>query len=162
MSEADPTTSQVVRELQLNTDPIEELMFSPWTDPNAPQILVSLAREIDFWDIRYLLNNPFADRLTSPGKSSNRFKKRSQISPLPPFSRDQSVFSFRPIEKNGWQEKRGPSDRPELLACIRLIGKAKKIVANPDFSQFVSVDNEGEIYHLKLFDKDLLATTPQS
>lgn len=159
MQAFDPKTSKLIQRLQLHNDSIEDLLFSPWDDPNAPLVLVSLAREIGFWDIKHMVNNPFNDRLTSPKQHSQRFKKRSQILPLHP-SKQDPLFSFQTIEKkNIWQNKKGSGDRPELLACVRLIGRAEQLVASPDFTQFVTLDNEGEIYHLKVLDKDM-ATTP--
>lgn len=134
---------------------IEDLLFSPWHEPNSPLVLVSLSREICFWDVRHMVNNQHLnDSFGSQRQPSQRFKKRSQISPKHPM-KNESYFTFNPVQNNIWSDKKGPFDHPELLSCIRLIGKAQKLISSPDFSQFVTLDNEGEIYHLKLHDKDL-------
>lgn len=56
-------------------------------------------------------------------------------------------------EKN-WSKKTGPAKKRELLSCIKFLGKsAKKVVINEDFTRFVTIDNEGNIYHLRLINQ---------
>lgn len=58
---------------------------------------------------------------------------------------------------NFWANKRGSKDKQELLACIKFAGnKAEKVYPNKDFTEFVTIDDEGEIYFLKA--KELIAT----
>lgn len=141
------------------TESVNDLLFSPWiadSNANTPIVLVSLSQEISFWNINHVINNPFEPTVKSPARRSARFRPSSQI--LSPDKKENSLsaslkhFTFNPVCDNLWQNKKGPSDKPELLACIRLSGQAEKIVANTDFTQFVTVDNEGEIYHLRLYD----------
>lgn len=55
---------------------------------------------------------------------------------------------------NPWHGKTGSSDKPELLSCIKLVAKsAKRIIYNEDFTRFVTIDNEGNVYHLRLIDE---------
>lgn len=152
-----PSLSQPIEILHCN-ESVNDLLFSPWiadTTPNTPIVLVSLSQEISFWNINYIINNPFEQTLKTPTRRSNRFRPPSQV--LSPDKKENSLsastrFTFNPVSDNLWYNKRGSSDKPELLACIRLSGQAEKIVANTDFTQFVTVDNEGEIYHLRIFD----------
>ncbi|XP_063709828.1 uncharacterized protein LOC134838265 [Culicoides brevitarsis] len=153
-----PPSFSVIETLNCR-ESVNDLLFSPWvpdTNANIPIVLVSLSQEISFWNINYVINNPFEKTQNRPViRRSGRFQQPNPV--MSPNRRENSLsassrFSFNPIVDNLWQNKRGSSDKPELLACLRLSGQAEKIVATEDFRQFVTVDNEGEIYHLRLFD----------
>lgn len=152
-----PTFLSPIEILHCN-ESVNDLLFSHWkadTIPNTPIVLVSLSQEISFWNINHVINNPFEPANKTPIRRSNRFRPPSQA--VTPDKKENSLsasnrFTFNPVTDNLWQNKKGASDKQELLACIRLSGQAEKIVANTDFTQFVTVDNEGEIYHLRLFD----------
>lgn len=153
-----PTFLSPIEILHCN-ESVNDLLFSPWipdNNANTPIVLASLSQEISFWNINHVINNPFEPATNkTPIRRSARFRPPSQV--ISPDRRENSLsasnrFTFNPVCDNLWQNKKGPSDKPELLACIRLSGQAEKIVANADFTQFVTVDNEGEIYHLRLFD----------
>uniref|UniRef100_A0A336KW62 CSON000568 protein n=1 Tax=Culicoides sonorensis TaxID=179676 RepID=A0A336KW62_CULSO len=152
-----PTFLQPPEILHCN-ESVNDVLFSPWKSdisPNTPVVLVSLSQEISFWNVNYVINNPFEPTIKSPIRRSARFRPPSQV--MSPDKKENSLsatsrFTFNPVNDNLWTNKRGSSDKPELLACIRLSGQAEKIVSNKDFTQFVTVDNEGEIYHLRLFD----------
>lgn len=56
---------------------------------------------------------------------------------------------------NPWCGKTGSSDKPELLSCIKFVGTtAEKLFINEKFDTFITIDNEGEIYYLKINNLD--------
>lgn len=56
------------------------------------------------------------------------------------------------VQTNPWTGKLGPTEKPELLACIQLIGNsAVQIFSNKMFTKFVTIDDEGEVYYLQIF-----------
>lgn len=57
------------------------------------------------------------------------------------------------IAANPWLKKNGASDKLELLSCIKFIGnRADKFYSNDDFTRFITIDNEGNIYYLRVID----------
>ncbi|XP_055383410.1 uncharacterized protein LOC129613396 isoform X2 [Condylostylus longicornis] len=59
--------------------------------------------------------------------------------------------------QNVWSNKKGPSDKPELLSCIKYAGgRAEKFYANSTFTKFVTIDDEGEYYFLTVQDATLI------
>lgn len=135
---------------------VMHMIFSPWTGPNDPLILMSLAGSVNFWNIRSLQNNPLAmKKKDTPGRLrvSQRFK-----SPLKSVNIGADLLTATEnLNINGatnpWHKKHGASDKPELLACIKLVAKtAKRIICNDEFTRFVTIDNEGNIYHLRMIE----------
>lgn len=56
------------------------------------------------------------------------------------------------VQTNPWTGKLGPTEKPELLACIQLIGNsAEQIFTNTNFTKFITIDAEGEVYYLQIF-----------
>lgn len=52
--------------------------------------------------------------------------------------------------ENPWSEKIGSVEKPELLSCIKFVGSsAEKIFTNKNFTKFITIDNEGEVYFLQ-------------
>lgn len=52
---------------------------------------------------------------------------------------------------NPWIGKRGASNKLELLSCIKFVGNAaEKIYANQQFTKFITIDSDGEIYYLDI------------
>lgn len=86
---------------------------------------------------------------------SNRFKSPKPITPTSPDSTLLSATENLTLnDSNPWRKKTGASDKRELLSCIKLVAKsAKRIVFNEDFTRFVTIDNEGNIYHLRMIDE---------
>lgn len=56
------------------------------------------------------------------------------------------------VQSNPWAGKLGPTEKPELLSCIQLIGNAaEQIFIDKNFTKFVTIDDEGEVYYLEIF-----------
>lgn len=146
-----------MQELNSHKRAITNLQFSPWSDPNDPLILLSLSESVIFWNIRSIQNNPFNLKRKEPTDkrfgASARFRSPLKLSSpssdtlLSPLN----TLSLRDTTSNSWQNKSGSSDKRELLSCIKLVAKmAKRIICSDDFTRFVTIDNEGNIYHLRL------------
>lgn len=132
---------------------INFLQFSPWLDNEGPIVLLSLANSINFWNISHIQNNKYnginrnSQNSSSRLRISQRFKSPIKILPI---NLETSMREMTLMEKN-WSNKTGPSHKRELLSCIKFLGKtATKVVTNDDFTRFVTIDNEGNIYHLRL------------
>lgn len=116
---------------------------------------MSLAGSINFWNITHIQNNKLGNLKrnsndTSRLRVSQRFKSPLKIIPI---TIESSLKDMSLIEKN-WSKKTGPPHKRELLSCIKFLGKsAKKVVINEDFTRFVTIDNEGNIYHLRLINQ---------
>lgn len=148
---------KIIQELKSHKRSIMNLKFSPWTEPNDPLILLSLSESVIFWNIRSIQNNPLGMKRKTEGfdtrRFSQRFKSPLKLSTSPSESLLSPIqnLSFKEKSLNPWLNKAGPSEKPELLSCIKLVAKmAKKIVCSDDFTRFVTIDNEGNIYNLRL------------
>lgn len=149
---------------------VASLYFSPWKDPNCPLILVSVGEQIAFWNLEYVINNPRLDS-NDFKRRSNRYKSRSSVSSpavdihrsslgssgmSSPLAASPARSSSLTFDFNGagcqWLSKIGPSDKPHLLSCVKLIGSAKKLSFNSDFSKFFTIDDEGYLYYLRLYE----------
>lgn len=143
-----------IQRLESHKRPIMNLKFSPWTEPYDPLILLSLSESIVFWNIRSIQNSSLNSKKTeTPGRRvrvSQRFKSPLKIAALDPnFLSATENLTLK--EVNPWSKKTGAADKPELLSCIKLVAKsAKRIICNDEFNRFVTIDNEGNIYHLRL------------
>jgi apoptotic protease-activating factor len=137
---------------------INNLYFSPWVSPNEPLILMSVSHSIMFWNIKTIQNNSSSElgrkiSATDTLRQSKRF--RSPLKTLTP-SADTRKLSIATenltlSDSNPWNKKIGSINRPELLSCIKFIGKsAKKVIFNDEFDEFVTIDNEGNVYYLRL------------
>ena len=137
--------------------PVMKLQFSPWTQSNDPLILLSLSESVNFWNIRSIQNNPLnLKEKESSSRVSQRFKSPMKIFPtlLDTLMSETNNLTLNGTSANPWRGKTGSSDKPELLSCIKLVAKsAKRIIYNEDFTRFVTIDNEGNIYHLRLIDE---------
>ncbi|KAI8116012.1 Apoptotic protease-activating factor 1 [Lucilia cuprina] len=187
---------QLIFCLKSHVRPINDLKFSPQNE-----VLVSVAEQICFWNINYVLNNPLdvgskkrhssrftsqksaeevdfkgavegqqqrRDRflniqqkfLASLDSSTHKLGHSSNISHTNSMEQsvcsddlnDDSVFSnsIDKIDEGSWSYLMGPSDKPELLSCLKLDGnEAKQIFVNKNFTQFFTIDNEGVYYNLQ-------------
>lgn len=136
---------------------INNLYFSPWESPNDPIILLSVSNSLNFWNIKAVQNNNSLEvsrKMSTSNKLrvSSRFRSPLKLSNLP--VDDMMAVATQQIsliDSNPWSNKTGPLDKPELLSSHKLIGKsAKKVIFNDEFEKFVTIDNEGNIYYLRL------------
>lgn len=141
---------------------INNLYFSPWDSPNDPLILLSVSNSLNFWNIKAVQNNSSLE-ISRKVSTSNKLRVSSRFrSPLKmssPLSVDDTLKATTQNlslhNSNPWSNKTGSSEKPELLSCHTLIGKsAKKVIFNDDFDKFLTIDNEGNIYYLRLLDDD--------
>lgn len=148
--------------------------------PSLPVILVSSSQELCFWNVTYAINNSPTYLQQRFMKTSLRFNG-GDLSPLSDFcgkgsitmsnsssassgigSNDVSVDAelltsaetkAKAVPSNIWSGMLGPSNKPELLACIKYVGnRADQIFSNEAFTSFLTVDDEGEIYFLRICD----------
>lgn len=130
------------------------MVFSPWTSVSTlPIILASISDKICFWNISYIVNNPIENGAL---RRSQRFDRKASVRSI-----TEKMQELKPINGNGngctsatnpWTGKLGPTEKPELLACIQLIGNsADQFFSNKNFTKFVTIDDEGEVYYLQIF-----------
>ncbi|XP_055532053.1 uncharacterized protein LOC129722552 isoform X2 [Wyeomyia smithii] len=161
---------KLITTLESHKFAVASLYFSPWQDPNCPHILVSVGEQIVFWNLDYVINNPRLDP-TDFKRRSNRYRSRSSLtspaieihrsshgssgiaSPLAasPARNGSLIFDFNEAGRQ-WISKIGPSDKPHLLSSIKLIGSAQKLTYDKDFSKFFTIDDEGYLYYLRLYE----------
>lgn len=154
---------KLMQKLESHQRPIMNIQFSPWVDPNDPLILLSISESIVFWNIRSIQNNPMDKRrdISTPGRVrvSQRFKSPLKIvsnNNKQILSVSENLNLNESHQKNPWLLKAGSSDKPELLSCIKFVAKsAKRIIFNDDFTRFITIDNEGNIYHLRMIGETL-------
>ncbi|XP_021710103.1 uncharacterized protein LOC5567237 isoform X1 [Aedes aegypti] len=164
---------KLIATLESHKYEVASLYFSPWQDPNSPHILVSIGEQIVFWNLDYVINNPRLDS-NDFKRRSNRYKSRPSItspamdirssfgsrssglsSPLAGSPARNGSFTFDIDEASlQWLSKVGPSSKSQLLSCIKLIGSAKKLMINRDFNKFFTIDDEGYLYYLRLYQPD--------
>lgn len=143
---------QYLNTLQSNKNtPINDMVFSPWTSVSKlPIILASLSDQICFWNITLIVNNPIENGAL---RRSQRFDRKASVRSI-----TEKMQELKPTNGNGytvqtnpWTGKLGPTEKPELLACIQLVGNsAEQIFANKSFTKFVTIDDEGEVYYLEI------------
>uniref|UniRef100_A0A182Y6T6 APAF-1 helical domain-containing protein n=1 Tax=Anopheles stephensi TaxID=30069 RepID=A0A182Y6T6_ANOST len=159
--------------LESHQFPVAELYFSSWSEPGAPHILVSVGEQIVFWSVDYLYNNQprksvssirlsgrFTTRKTTVADSmySANDNRRSYGSNHSGFSTpimgspvQKSFLGDRFEESAHWFDKRGSSGKPHLLSCIKLIGRAKRLIMNREFNKFLTLDDEGYVHYLRFY-----------
>lgn len=181
---------QLIYILKSHIKPINDLRFSPQNE-----VLVSVAEQICFWSINYVLNNPLdvgnkkrhSSRFTSLKSTEEvdfktncqQVQKRERFLNLhPEFLKsvelpskvvtlknplehsvssddltDDSVFDYgidKIEDSSNWCGLTGPTNKPELLACLKLDGnEAKQIFTHKNFTQFSTIDDEGVYYSLE-------------
>lgn len=158
--------------------PSPVLMENDNVSASIPIILASISEEICFWNVLHALSNPMdrgnqlrlsqrinrkttsnridAQTIHTNGNVTNgnvpnqlaakSFGNRLHVD----HSFDENFNADNGDEINPWLYKTGPSEKPELLSCIKFVGSsAGKFYANREFNTFITVDNEGVIYFLK-------------
>lgn len=164
---------KLVQRLMCHKASVNALKFSSYENTSV-MILASISEEICFWNITHLLNNPIEPNST---RYSQRFN-RPRLPNTPEMTNSidaiklngsptsngggcrakSNVSTFSDVQsekttgyKNPWCGKSGASDKPELLSCIKFVGNsAEKLYANHAFDKFITIDNEGEIYYIRI------------
>lgn len=133
-------------------------------DDEAPLVLVTMASEIFWWDVSYLikmrsskrphLRNRHRNVILSPLATpiENRTDLTSSLESLD-LNRSNFFFGNGYFKTDSWENlwkrktyKEG-SEKKELLACIKISGmNARKLRVDDKFSCFVTVDNSGHIH----------------
>jgi apoptotic protease-activating factor len=159
-----------VNQLFSHNSRINDLKFSPWCHPNAPIILVSISAEVVFWNVTIVLNNQMDNLKNRPQRRSHRFSRGNLLlgnRALSNGNGDSNSNDSSPRNSkqftNPWQQKTGTSDKPELLACIKFVGnEARQLFVNEEFTKFLTIDNEGNIFFLRLIEdfSHFLKVTP--
>lgn len=138
--------------LQSNRNtPINDMIFSPWSSSSTlPTILATISEQICFWNISYIVNNPIENGAL---RRSQRFDRKASVRSI-----TEKMQELQPINGNGyamqsnpWAGKLGPTEKPELLSCIQLVGNAaEQIFVDRQFTKFVTIDDAGEVYYLQI------------
>lgn len=132
---------------------INDLKFSQFTHVNSPIILVSISEQLCFWNIKYLQNNKI-ENSKKDGRQSSRFKNNKNV--FKKIEDNLIRLCLEDSEINQWVGKIGASDKPELLSCIKLVGgSANKFFTDDNFTKFLTIDLEGNIYFLRFFDNQV-------
>lgn len=142
----DQQRAKLVHQLESHATRIHTLVFSPWTSVNRkPVILASVSEQLCFWNVTFAVNNPTID--DDPPSISDRFPDCiSGPQSEPRHTSDDDDETVSP-----WIGKLGPPGKQELLACYRFNGnEAQQLFANADFTTFLTIDDVGEIYFLKV------------
>ncbi|XP_052872463.1 uncharacterized protein LOC128277900 [Anopheles cruzii] len=167
--------------LESHTFPVTALYFSNWAEPGAPHILASVGEQIVFWSVDYVYNNQprkstssarlsgrFSARKVLPNTSGGSdcmspsaidISRRSTGSNHSGYStplygspgQQRFIFGDRFEESAPWCDKRGSSDKPHLLSCIKLVGRSRRLIVNRDFSKFLTMDDEGYVHYLRFY-----------
>lgn len=134
--------------LKSNNAPINVLVFSPGNDSSL--VLASVSDQICFWNISYVVNNPMEDCKL---RRSQRFDRKASVRLIEKLQESPTNGNgHNHIHTTPWMGKLGPTEKPELLACIQVIGNsAEQMFTNKSFTHFVTIDDEGEVYNLKIF-----------
>jgi apoptotic protease-activating factor len=161
-----------IHQLFIHVSRINDLKFSPWSHPNAPIILVSISAEVMFWNVTIALNNQKDDLKNRKQRRSDRFSRanlhyNNRVLISGNGDSNSNGGSLRNSQQfdNPWQQKTGSSDKPELLACVKFVGnEAQQIFVDSEFTKFLTIDNEGNIYFLRLIEdfSHFLKVTPSS
>ncbi|CAO1379843.1 unnamed protein product [Diamesa hyperborea] len=144
----------MIQQLEAHKRQIWHLEFSPWQETKGPLILLSLSESLIFWNCSYVQNNrSHFKRVRTPNvRVSQRFRSPMNKSSSPGSDHFHTAMKALHLTSNNpWQNKIGSTDKRELLSCIKFVGKyAKKVFCNNDFTHFITIDNEGNIYYLRL------------
>jgi len=111
----------------------------------SPVILVSVADQIGWWNVSYL---------TTGSCGGLRRRRRSGTAPKSPLKfLGDTVYEYTEIGNlaREWLGKKGQKGKPELLGCVKLLGReVKKVSASSNFAAFATVDASGVMYLMKV------------
>jgi hypothetical protein len=138
--------------LKLHRSAVHNLLFSPAAPPAgsslisaSPVILVSVADQIGWWNVNYFTTGSF---------SGTRRRKRSGNAlnaPLKFLGENFNGYAETENLAQEWVEKKGQKGKPELLGCVKLLGReVKKVSASSNFAAFATVDASGVMYLMKI------------
>lgn len=127
---------------------IQKLIFSPWTEEYQPIILLSLSEQICLWSINFVVHNVLGK---NANRRSQRYSRTGTRVPPNPMSNGNYLKvngnGYSALNLNPWVDKQGPRQKPALLASMKFVGhNAKDVFVNSEFTRFITVDDEGEIY----------------
>jgi len=111
----------------------------------SPVILVSVGDQIGWWNVSYL---------TTGSCGGSRRRRGSGNAPKSPLKYlGDTVFVYGETESlaREWLEKKGQKGKPELLGCVKLLGReVKKVSASTNFAAFATIDASGVMYLMKV------------
>ncbi|XP_026319297.1 apoptotic protease-activating factor 1-like isoform X3 [Hyposmocoma kahamanoa] len=137
--------------------------YAEGDDEQPPLVLVTMASEIVWWNVTYLINmrankaywrtgwnvvTPVASPMESRTELTVPMEKLI-LGPPSDFFFANGTVNAQDCWKAIWKKKtyKEGSKRKEILACIKLSGmNAKKLIHDDKFSCFVTVDNPGHIH----------------
>nr|XP_022905810.1 apoptotic protease-activating factor 1 isoform X1 [Onthophagus taurus] len=127
---------QEFAKLQLHVSPVRYILSSPYSS----LIFVSVGEQIAWWNLAKLPSNNFVRR---PSLRQTNYREI--------LSSDVSIFSNDPISN-----KSGDFNKPYLLRTIKLKGSYANFVSvSSNFTNFITLDDEGISYHIKVLNNDL-------
>lgn len=141
------------------SDPIKVLRFSPWNDSRLPLILLTVSSEIRFWNVRHSQAEaiPFKGLAIKRHRFSSKNNNKQELSVVAKNESNNNLMR----DVNPWLGKVGNPEDVDLLSCIKLIGNSvDQFFCFNNFTKFVSIDDDGNIYYLRVqeFDKDETVT----
>lgn len=121
---------------------MNHLCFAPTMTGTTPMILLSTSDILAWWNVSYCLEK-YTNIL-----DQSKYKRRKSLNVLNQL-RELDLKNIANPDK--WANKKGPDWRVELMICIKLQGKhAFKAVYNNFFTSFVTIDDSGQFYLMKL------------
>ncbi|XP_059607812.1 uncharacterized protein LOC132255707 [Phlebotomus argentipes] len=128
---------KLLQTLRSHQSAVTQLVFSPWCEANRPQILISLGEQICFWSVDFIVNNVVVNKGSVVSQLAERTRR----------------LSLSGDGESAWEGRMGASEKPELLSCVKFAGNcATKLHYDKNFTRFLAIDDEGEIYVLILND----------
>lgn len=133
--------------LNLHKTYVRNMFFAPST-PETPLVLVSVADQIVWWDVSYILKNLQERKKDERRKSASRRSRGSACRPENiEIDNITDDFNQMSIIDQIWKGKCGRTAKPEVLSAIKLSGDyAATISISPTFTSFVTVDSTGLMY----------------
>ncbi|XP_065170735.1 apoptotic protease-activating factor 1 isoform X2 [Atheta coriaria] len=138
--------------LKLHKSPVHFLKFS-----HEVPILLSLAEQMAWWNV----NLAARELAQNPPRRSFRSRSNSGKSPgkkPPPL---ENLLADIDLSDVVMWTKRGRSDKEYLLAAIKLHGQSASHIACADgFRAFLSIDNLGNLYNLRMIEDPCTLESP--
>ncbi|XP_069696583.1 apoptotic protease-activating factor 1-like isoform X2 [Periplaneta americana] len=157
----DVNNAVVLGTLKLHKTSVRNLLFSPPAKADGslnisqpPLILLSVGDQIGWWDVNQLKTSCGQRRRMSSGQQRRRRRSgdspKLAVKPVGFSALNGSVGTEHLTDE--WLGKVGHKGKPELLGCVKLVGReAKNISASRNFTAFATIDASGFVYLLKIF-----------